>query len=276
MSDKNVPNVVFHKCSVTSGSRHCNAARASGRNLKLRIEYDGTDYAGWQVQNGRRRTIQGTLEQTLQKILQEKVRIIASGRTDAGVHALGQVANFKTKSAIALDRLQRALNGVLPEDIKISKIEEERLEFNSCFNAKSKVYSYSILNRRYPAPLLRKRVYFYHYPLDIGLMRREARCLLGRHDFSAFCASGSGAKDGVRRVKRINIRHSKQPKLFTIDIEANGFLYNMVRNIVGTLLKIGRGKLARGSLKRILRSRDRKLSGPTAPACGLCLIKVNY
>ncbi|MFH1355174.1 MAG: tRNA pseudouridine(38-40) synthase TruA [Candidatus Omnitrophota bacterium] len=248
----------------------------AGRNLKLRIEYDGTDYAGWQVQKNRRKTIQETLETALRKILQEKVRIIASGRTDAGVHAQGQVANFKTKSAITLDRLQMALNGILPDDIKVAKIEEERLEFNSCLNAKSKIYSYSILNRRYPSPLLRRKVYFYHYPLDIGLMRREARSLLGRHDFSAFCASGSGAKDGVRRIKRISIRHSKKPELFTIDIEANGFLYNMVRNIVGTLLEIGRGKLARGSLKKILRSRDRKLAGPTAPACGLCLLKVHY
>ncbi|MBU1905846.1 MAG: tRNA pseudouridine(38-40) synthase TruA [Candidatus Omnitrophica bacterium] len=266
----------------------------AGRNLKLRIEYDGTDYAGWQVQKNRRKTIQGTLETALRKILQEKVRIIASGRTDAGVHAQGQVANFKTKSAISLDRLQRALNAVLPDDIKISKIEEKSLDFNSCLNAKTKVYSYSILNRRYSAPLLRRRVYFYYYPLDIGLMRREARSLLGRHDFSAFCASGSGAKDRVRRVKRISIKknssqlslpvrqagalssQSKDSNLITIDIEADGFLYNMVRNIVGTLLEIGRGKFAQGSLKRILRSKDRKMAGPTAPACALCLTKVNY
>ncbi|MBU1090490.1 MAG: tRNA pseudouridine(38-40) synthase TruA [Candidatus Omnitrophica bacterium] len=248
----------------------------AGRNLKLRIEYDGTDYAGWQVQKNRRKTIQGTLETALRKILQEKVRIIASGRTDAGVHAQGQVANFKTKSAISLDRLQRALNAVLPDDIKISKIEEKSLDFNSCLNAKTKVYSYSILNRRYSAPLLRRRVYFYYYPLDIGLMRREARSLLGRHDFSAFCASGSGAKDRMRIVKRISIRHSKQSKLFAIEIEANGFLYNMVRNIVGTLLEIGRGKFAQGSLKRILRSKDRRMAGSTAPACGLCLLKVHY
>ncbi len=266
------------------------------RNLKLTVEYDGTNYYGWQIQNSpqsmvsnspRKKTIQEIIEKTLRKILQEKIHLIASGRTDAGVHAQAQVANFKTKSNISLEKLQKALNGLLPSDISISKTDEATPDFHSRFAAKSKVYRYSILNRKFPSALLRNRVYFYPYPLDIKLMRQEARCLLGRHDFKAFCASGSSTKDTMRTIKKITIKqmsyhlspityHLKEPHLIVIDIEADGFLYNMARNIVGTLMEIGRGRFPKGSLKEILNSKDRKLAGPTVPACGLCLLKVNY
>ncbi len=265
------------------------------RNLKLQIEYDGTNFCGWQVQNSpqsivrspQKKSIQETIEKVLWKILQEKVKVISSGRTDAGVHAFGQVANFKTNSKISLEKLQRALNGLLPDDITINKIEEVSLDFHSRFAARSKVYRYAILNRPYPSALLRNRVYFYPYPLDVKLMREEAKYLIGKHDFKVFCASGSSTKDTIRIIKKITIRKTncglstmdyrlKDDCLIVIDIEADGFLYNMVRNIVGTLLEIGRGNFPKGSLKKILLSRDRKLAGPTVPAYGLCLLKVQY
>lgn len=305
MNKKNLP-VAALLGSFPSGSRIRNREVAAGRNLLLEIEYDGTSYNGWQVQrinkNGnsrlRIRTIQGTLENTLQRILQEKIKLIAAGRTDSGVHAEAQVANFKTKSSVELWQLQKALNALLPEDISISKVEEVSFNFNSRFDAKSKIYRYTILNSKSPSALLRKYTYFYFYPLNIRLMRKEAKTLLGRHDFKAFCASGSKTKDTFRKIKHIDIkrlaysverRADKKNKRFfnytlnamrypliVIDIEADGFLYNMVRNIVGSLLEIGRGRFAQGSLRKILAAKDRKLSGPLVPARGLCLIKAKY
>ncbi|MDD2680071.1 MAG: tRNA pseudouridine(38-40) synthase TruA, partial [Candidatus Omnitrophica bacterium] len=206
--------------------------------------------------------------------LQEKIKLIASGRTDAGAHARAQVANFFTRSKIALSRLKLALNGNLPEDIKVIRLSEEGPGFHSRFKAKSKVYRYTILNRDYSSPLLRNTVYFYPHPLDVKLMRREARVLLGRHDFGAFCASQGRDKNQVKKIKRISI--VKKNNFIYIDIEADGFLYNMVRNIVGTLIEIGRGSAGAGSLKKILLSRRRALAGPTIPARGLCLLEVKY
>jgi len=253
------------------------------RNLKIKIEYKGTNYCGWQTQKNNRNTrlqtlqrksIQEIIEEILQKILQEKVKLISSGRTDAGVHALGQVANFKTTSNIIPKRLQKSLNDLLPEDIVVSSVEEVGGDFHSRFNAKSKVYRYTILNRNYPSVFLKDTVYFYPYPLDIRLMRKESRVLIGRHDFKSFQASGKKEIDTIRTIKKIKILKNKD--LIFVDIEGNGFLHNMVRSIVGTLLEIGRGRLRRGSLKKILLSRDRKAAGPTLPARGLCLVKVNY
>ncbi len=258
------------------------------RNIKLTIEYDGSQYSGWQIQRSqnfpvagrKKRTIQEVIEKTLQRILQDKIRLIASGRTDAGVHALAQIANFKTKSNISLKNLQYALNGLLPEDITISKTGEKDLGFHSRFAAKSKVYRYLILNQRYPSALLRNRVYFYPYHLDFKLMRQESACLEGRHDFKSFCASGGKPKDTLRSIKRITIAKVSYPfkicRLIAIDIEADGFLYNMVRNIVGTLIHIGSGKSKPPALKKILEAKDRRKAGPTAPAKGLYLMEVKY
>ena len=256
------------------------------RNIRLQIEYDGSRYLGWQKQ-ARRPTIQEVIEKALGKILQEKVFLIGSGRTDSGVHALAQTANFKTNSNISTNKLLRALNGVLPDDIVITGAKEVSSDFHSRYSAKSKTYRYSILNRQYPSALLRGKVYFCSYRLDFKLMQKEAKVLLGKHDFSSFCASASNAKDAIRVIKRISVK--KLPLhlapytfdlnrffLIVINIEADGFLYNMVRNIAGTLIDIGRGRLPAGSMKKILSSRNRKLAGPTAPACGLCLVKVKY
>lgn len=252
------------------------------RNLRLEIEYDGTGYKGWQIQRHRDavtpcrqfKTIQETLENTLRKILQEDVSLIGSSRTDAGVHAKAQFANFKTHSKIALTKLHEALNALLPEDIAIIKVEEVTEGFHSRFSAKSKVYQYVILNRKHRSALKRNSVYFCRYPLDLQLMRKEAKVLLGRHNFSAFCASAGKLKNQVKTIEKITI--NKQKDSIIITIKANGFLYNMVRNIAGTLIEIGRGSLPQNSLRGILLSKNRSLAGPTAPSRGLTLLKVNY
>jgi len=221
------------------------------RNIKLTIEYDGTAYAGWQTQKNSK-TVQQTIEDALRKLFKERIKIIGSGRTDAGVHALGQVANFSIKHAISTDNLQKALNSNLPKDIVVTSIKETGKNFHSRFDVKAKVYRYTILNRAYPSALLKDRVYFYPHKLDINLMKKMAKSLLGRHDFKRFCNSASITKDTVRTIKRIDIKRTKDGLVY-IDIEADGFLYNMVRRIVGSLV-----------------------NGSTAPARGLCLIEVKY
>ena len=254
------------------------------RNIKITVEYDGSRYAGWQVQNGHKvATIQEMLESALRKILHTNTKVIVSGRTDAGVHAWAQVANFKTDSAIALERFPLAINAFLPEDIAVTGIEEKSPDFHSRFSARSKVYRYLILNRPYRSALLRDFVLQYPYPLDAGLMRREARVLAGRHDFKAFCASGTRVKDTLRTISRITITRPRScclvslaRDIVSIEIEADGFLYTMVRSIVGTLLQVGRHTLAKGGLKRILLSKDRRMAGPAVSGQGLCLVKVRY
>ncbi len=253
-------------------------------NIRLTIEYDGTDYSGWQAQrsansksqiaNKEIRTIQGTIEEALLKILQEKVNIVAAGRTDSGVHAVGQVCNFRTSSKIAPLSIKKALNSALPKDISIKSAEYVELKFNSQIDAKSKIYRYRILARDHGAPLLRKQTYNYKFPLDLKLMKSEAKALLGRHNFKSF-----QAKDIVERFPRCNVKSiviTKEGDLINIDIEADRFLYNMVRNIVGTLLEVGRGYFKKGSMHIILNKLDRSLAGPTAPSHGLTLLKVKY
>jgi len=246
------------------------------RNFKLEIEYDGTHYSGWQEQNRSKkaRTIQHILEKTLNKILREKIKLTVAGRTDAGVHALAQVANFKSNTKMPFDRLRWGLNCLLPPDIKITRIKNVSLDFNSRFSAKSKIYRYTVLNRKYSSALLANRVYFFHYPLDIKLMHQEAKALLGKHNFKSFQATEKRQREPMRTIKHIKIIREKD--LLHIDLEADGFLYNMVRNIAGTLLEIGRGRFPKGSMKKILQSRNRRLAGPALPAKGLCLLKVKY
>jgi tRNA pseudouridine38-40 synthase len=253
------------------------------RNIKLTIEYDGTNYCGWQIQKVKSkmqnpklkiRTIQSTIEGALKKILQEKVKLIASGRTDSGVHALGQVVNFKTKSKLSPLRLKAALNSNLPLDIRIKSAVETDLNFHSRFQAKSKLYRYRILNKEKSFVFKRNYSHFIPYSLDWKAMRREARVLLGSHDFSSFQTKDKRERNPVRTIKKISV--FKEDGEILIDIESDGFLYNMVRNIVGTLIEVGRGKLKKGALKEILEKKNRKFAGPTAPARGLCLVKVKY
>ena len=243
------------------------------RNIKLTIQYDGTNYSGWQTQ-GNGRTVQEEIEKALRKILGSRVKLTGAGRTDAGVHALGQAANFRTGTSLDASRIMRALNNSLPGDIVISGAREVPLKFNSRHNSKSKLYRYTIVNGDFSNPMLRNYSAFVFYKLDVGKMKSAARLFVGRHDFKSFEAVGAGRKDAVRRIKKIHIQKVKE--MIYIDIEADGFLYNMARNIVGTLIEIGRGKMDLSQGRKILRARDRALAGPTAPARGLCLVEVKY
>ncbi len=244
------------------------------RNIRLTIEYDGTNYNGWQRQANTKRTIQEVIEKALTQVLQKKVRLIASGRTDAGVHALAQEVNFKASTQVTLSKLRHALNSLLPKDITITKIVEGDKDFHARFNTKSKTYRYTILNQKCPSALNRHYAHFLPYKLNTKLMTQGAKFLLGAHDFRCFQASDKKLKNSVRTVKKIMI--SKHGNFIHIDIEADGFLYKMVRNITGTLIDIGRGKIAPSFIKEILALGNRQIAGPTAPACGLCLIKVKY
>ena len=242
------------------------------RNLKITVQYDGTKYCGWQKQPNSP-GIQGEIEYAIYEITKEKVNITGSGRTDAGVHALGQVANFKTNSNIPASRIPDALNAKLPKDISIIDCEEVDEDFHSRYSAKGKIYRYLIYNKPYRSPLYKDTSYHIRYDLDIDKMRSEAKSLLGTHDFKGFMSSGSSVKDTVRTIYDISI--TEKEDLIVLEVEGNGFLYNMVRIIVGTLVDIGRGRITK-SMEEIIASGNRGESGHTAPAQGLFLKKVHY
>ncbi|MBL7155917.1 MAG: tRNA pseudouridine(38-40) synthase TruA [Candidatus Omnitrophica bacterium] len=244
-------------------------------NICVTIAYDGTRYAGWQIQKNAK-TIQGEIEKALRKILGEKCHLIGAGRTDSGVHARAQVANFKTNKKIPTAKLQTALNVHLPKDTRIVSIKKVPLKFHAQFNAKSKLYRYTILNSRIDDPFTERFYFKVPYKLDLALMKKEAKTLLGKHDFKSFQAKSdrSPIKSTVRTIKRLSIK--KTGDFIHIDIEGNGFLHNMVRNIVGTLIEIGRGYLAESNMKKIIALKDRRKAGPTAPAKGLALEKIIY
>ncbi|MCX7927511.1 MAG: tRNA pseudouridine(38-40) synthase TruA [Candidatus Omnitrophica bacterium] len=245
------------------------------RTLKLTIQYDGTNYHGWQAQKNTSYTIQTIIEKNLRRILRHKVKLIAAGRTDSGVHALMQVAHFKTNSGIDLKKLKLGINSLLPDDIKIAKIEQVSADFHSRYQVKEKTYRYVILNRDYPCVFMRNFEYFYPFPLDIRKMKKAARFLIGRHDFSSFCSNNKkNVRSKHRQIKKINIKR-KDSRIY-IDITGSGFLYTMVRSIVGTLIEVGRGKILPGQIQHILEKRNRCLAGPTAPAKGLCLLRIDY
>jgi len=244
------------------------------RTIKLIIEYDGTNYQGWQVQP-KGPTIQGMLEDKIKLLTGEFIQLFGSGRTDAGVHALGQVAHFKTQSQRDVHSMQRALNSLLPPDIVIQKIEKVEEGFHARKHAKSKIYEYRILNRSLRSAFCRG--YVWHIPQKINLtqMRKATQGLIGEHDFSAFRTAGSSTRTTIRRVTRAEWKRGRDG-LIRFEIEANGFLKQMVRSIVGTLVDVGKGKINVEEFRKILRSRDRKNAGPTAPAQGLFLKEVKY
>lgn len=242
------------------------------RNLKITVQYDGTKYCGWQKQPNSP-GIQGEIEYAIYEITKEKVNITGSGRTDAGVHALGQVANFKTNSNIPASRIPDALNAKLPKDISIIDCEEVDEDFHSRYSAKGKIYRYLIYNKPYRSPLYKDTSYHIRYDLDIDKMRSEAKSLIGEHDFKGFMSSGSSVKDTVRTIYDISI--TEKEDLIVLEVEGNGFLYNMVRIIVGTLVDIGRGRI-KHNMEEIIKSKSRSMCGHTAPAHGLFLKKVNY
>ncbi|MDD5347494.1 MAG: tRNA pseudouridine(38-40) synthase TruA [Candidatus Omnitrophica bacterium] len=245
------------------------------RNLKLTIQYEGTRYNGWQIQKNTPRTIQEIIENILAQILREKVKLTAAGRTDTGVHASMQVANFKTRSRLLPAKLHTSLNSLLPDDIKVTRIREAPPDFHSRYCARSKTYRYTILNRAYSDVFERSREYFYPYRLDVSAMRTAARLLVGKHDFSSFRKTDRACRrTPVRTLSSIRI--STKAGRINLDFIGAGFLHNMVRSIVGTLIEIGRGKMPAGSITAILKAKNRTAAGPTAPARGLTLLKVQY
>jgi tRNA pseudouridine38-40 synthase len=244
------------------------------RTIKLVIEYDGTNYQGWQVQP-KGPTIQGTLEEKLRLLTGEPIQLIGSGRTDSGVHALGQVAHFKTQSQMHIGPMQKALNSLLPPDIVIQKIEEVEEGFHARRHSKSKVYEYRILNRNFRSAFHRGYVWYIPQELNLREMTKATKSLIGEHDFSAFRTVGSSTRTTVRRVIRAEWKR-RRDGLICFEIEANGFLKQMVRSIIGTLVEIGKGRMNGVEFRKIMDSKDRKKAGPTAPAQGLFLKEVKY
>ncbi|MGE5581661.1 MAG: tRNA pseudouridine(38-40) synthase TruA [Bacillota bacterium] len=243
------------------------------KNLKLVLAYDGTRYAGFQRQsNGV--TIQEELETAISKITGSQVKLIGAGRTDAGVHARGQVANFYSETTIPVEKLLKALNAVLPDDIIVKSVTEAAPAFHARFSALSKTYSYRIYNSEFRPVFERNFVYHYKYPLDVGKIEETCLLIVGKHDFKSFQAAGSPVKTTIRTVNFCRVHRDGPEIIFTIN--ADGFLYHMVRNIIGTLILVGNGRLTKNQFRRILEQHDRGLAGPTAPAGGLCLEEVFY
>lgn len=247
------------------------------RNLKMVIEYDGSSYHGWQRQlNGL--SIQQVLEEKIAVITGEKVKAIGSGRTDAGVHALAQVAHFKTACEISTGNLLKGINSLLPNDIVLKSLEEADADYHARMDAKGKIYLYQIFNSPSRTALYRHYAWTLHCPLDLDLMRKGAGYLIGRHDFTSFSSVHTDVLSFEREIERIEILDSLsiEHPLIKIFVEADGFLRYMVRTIVGTLVEVGRKKRPPEDVAVILKGRDRKLAGMTAPPQGLFLKEVRY
>jgi tRNA pseudouridine38-40 synthase len=252
------------------------------RNIKLILQYDGAGFSGYELQPGKK-SIRGEIEKSLFKLFNKKIRITAASRTDAGVHALNNVINIKINHPIPAAKLVLALNSLLPEDIRVVKANEVSKNFNARFDVKSKTYEYLIYNGKNLNPIFRRFVWQVKPKLDLKAMRKAAKILVGKHDFSSFCASRGDDRNFVRTIHSFVIRHSSfmiwggsKLKVISLRVTANGYLYKMVRNMVGTLAEVGLGRILPGEIEAILMANDRKLAGRTAPAAGLCLIKVNY
>lgn len=243
------------------------------RTIRLTLEYDGSDYHGWQLQPGVP-TVQGTVEEAVKKLSGEEVRLRAAGRTDAGVHALGQVASFETRLALPADKIRSALNAFLPKDIAVLEAEEAPPSFHPQYSAKEKTYKYLILNRPLPSPLWRRYCWHVRTSLELEAMQEAASCFIGSHDFTAFSSSGDEVHSSVRTVRESRIE--REGELLTFWVTADGFLRYMVRTMVGTLVLVGRGKLPPGQMAALLSSGDRGRAGPVAPARGLYLVRVCY
>jgi tRNA pseudouridine38-40 synthase len=244
------------------------------KNFKMTIEYDGTGFHGWQIQKADP-TIQAAIEDALATMTGQPVRLNGAGRTDAGVHAIGQVANFHCDTRLDARDIKRGLNSLLPPDIVIRSCSIVAASFHARFDARSKLYRYRISNQRVPNAIGRQYEWFVRQPLDISAMRAALNQLVGRHDFSAFEGAGSPRAHSVRTVSTADLRVVSQGRLEVV-IAADGFLRYMVRNIVGTAVAVGSGKFAVSDVSDILASGDRRQAAPTAPPHGLCLVTVEY
>jgi len=243
------------------------------RNIGLRIEYDGTNYCGWQIQKGHT-SIQEIITNALSKITGHKITLYSAGRTDSGVHAEGQVANFLTTSLLSVGKFVKALNHHLPKDIVVRNAREMPKSFNARYRATGKLYRYTILNSPIPTALNRNYCYYYPYKINLNLIKKAAKCLVGTHNFRAFASKAALKKSCVRTLSFIRI--SRKGRYVYINIQGNGFLYNMVRTIVGTLLWVNQGKMSPRDIAEILNSQERRKAGPTIAAKGLCMVKVLY
>jgi tRNA pseudouridine38-40 synthase len=254
------------------------------RNIRLVIAYDGTDYHGWQRQP-QVATVQEILETRFAKIVGKPVQIYGSGRTDAGVHAAGQVANFETPCPIPCKSLRIALNNLLPPSVRVRRVQEVDGAFHARYDARSKTYRYRILQSPVCPPFLWRFVHHYPYALNHRQMAKAARALEGEHDFTSFAGTDPGAGENpnrkqeasnVRRIFASRLVKRRDLSLLVYEVRGSGFLHHMVRNIVGTLIEVGKGRLSASDIVPILEARDRGRAGPTAPARGLCLVKVAY
>jgi tRNA pseudouridine38-40 synthase len=243
------------------------------RRIRIVVEYDGTDFAGWQQQTGQR-TIQATLEDAIREMTGESVFVRGAGRTDAGVHANGQVASFDLAAGIPVHGLLRGLNSTLPADVAIVDVADAASDFDARFSARGKVYRYTVWNHKVRSPRHARTTWHVRRALDMTALRAAAALLVGEHDFRAFRASDCDRKTTSRIVRRLDV--DRQGPLLTFDIEATAFLKNMVRIVVGTLVDIGRGRIGEDATARMLASGDRSAGGMTAPARGLTLFRVIY
>ena len=243
------------------------------RRIKLTVAYDGTNYHGWQFQPASP-TIEGELNKHLSELLKEEITVIGASRTDSGVHAMCNVAVFDTKAQIPAPKISYALNQRLPEEIRVRKSEEVPFDFHPRKQATKKTYEYKILNEEFPNPVERLYAHFTYVPLDEMKMQEAAGYLIGEHDFQSFCAAGSTAESTVRKI--YDIRVKRIGSMISIRVTGNGFLYNMVRIIAGTLMEVGKGKFTPQQMKEILEAKDRTKAGPTAPAKGLMLLEYEF
>lgn len=242
------------------------------KRIKLVVAYDGTAYSGWQLQP-KAATVEGELNKALSSLLQEEIKVIGASRTDSGVHALGNIAVFDTETRIPAEKISYALNQRLPEDIRIQLSVEAPKDFHPRHCSSRKTYEYRILNAPFPCPTRRLYTHFTYVPLDVERMREGAAYLVGEHDFKSFCSAAAVVETTVRTIYDIQIQ--KEGDEIVIRVIGSGFLYNMVRIIAGTLMEVGRGSCAPSYVKEILEKRDRQAAGPTAPANGLTLIKID-
>lgn len=243
------------------------------RNLLLKICYDGSSYHGWQVQKNAL-TVQEVFQKAAEKVFCEKLDIKGCSRTDSGVHANLYCVSFKTEKNIENENVVRAMNTYLPKDVAVLSCEEMGRDFHARYSVKSKQYVYKLYNGKIRNPFYNNYAFHYRYPIDADYLNREAQAFVGTHDFAAFCSANSGVEDTVRTIKSISVKRDGDMVYFTV--EADGFLYNMVRIIVGTLLFISEGKIKKGGLSDIIAEKNRKKAGKTAPPQGLYLNRVNY
>lgn len=243
------------------------------KRVQLVVSYDGTDYCGWQIQpNGK--TIEGELNTALTEMFGERITVIGASRTDAGVHSCGNIAVFNTNVRMPAEKISYALNQRLPEDIVVLSSREVPLDFHPRHCKSKKTYEYRILNREFRDPNRRRNTYFYYRRLDVEAMRSAAQYLVGEHDFKSFCSIRAEVESTIRRIYVITVKEEND--VIAIRIVGNGFLYNMVRIIAGTLIQVGLGDKKPEDIPQILKAGNRETAGPTAPACGLTMLGIEY